>query len=60
MSTPSTRDRLAISLAIGVLTFVLMNMTGHNGQALGAGVVVTIVVWLLTGAGKKKQEDQNK
>jgi len=56
---PSTRDRAAISLAVGVLTFVLMNMIGHSGQALGAGVVLTIVVWLLMGS-SEKSEDKNK
>lgn len=58
--SPSTRDRAAISLAVGVLTFVLMNMIGRNGQALGAGVVLTIVVWLLIGSSEKKSEDKNK
>jgi hypothetical protein len=37
-----------------------MNMIGRNGQALGAGVVLTILVWLLLGAGEKKSEDKNK
>jgi hypothetical protein len=58
-SGPSTRDRAAISLAVGVITFVLMNMIGRNGQALGAGVVLTIVVWLLIGS-SEKSEDKNK
>jgi len=43
----STRDRAAISVAVGVLTFVLLSMMGRNNTALGAGFVVTIVVWLL-------------
>jgi hypothetical protein len=52
----STRDRAAISIAVGVLTFVLLSMMGRNNTAVGAGFVVTIVVWLLIAPRDKNAE----
>ena len=52
----STRERVAISVVVGILTFMLVNMTTENDQGLGAGVVVTIIVWLLTAPRKSSEE----
>lgn len=54
----STRERIAISVVIGVLTFFMVNMTTDSNQGLGAGVVVTIIVWLLTEPRKNKSAEK--
>jgi hypothetical protein len=51
-----TRDRVAIAVVIGILTFALVNMTTDTNQGLGAGVVMTIITWLLTEPRKQKSE----
>jgi hypothetical protein len=53
-----TSSRAAISVAVGALTFVLLNMMGRNNTALGAGFVVTIVVWLLIAPRDRNSEEK--
>ena len=52
----STRERVGVSLLVGVLAFALISTNSKNGTGLGAGVVVAIVVWLLTAPREKKSE----
>lgn len=54
----STRERVALSVVVGILTFFLVNMTTESDQGLGAGVVVMIIVWLLSAPKEKKSEQK--
>jgi hypothetical protein len=50
------RERLAIAAFVGVLAFVIVNISTNGDQGIGAAVVVAFVTWLLTGDQKKSEE----
>lgn len=51
----NTRERVAVSVLLGILVFALVSTSSQGGNGVGAGVIVAIIVWLLT-APKEKSE----